>query len=184
MRALIGTLATSAAACLFALVSAAPAQAYSSQPLTICNKTSAVLGIAFGYHSPGVNDPADHSLLTGPFVTIGWKTLDPGACGTFDNPFNARYMYWFGTSKDFHDNIMAVGNETYYASPQERFCVTNYFSSTRGTTVRNFTFESENVKDPSGMSASDACQGAGDNLWVRFRSVDTWVNPTVDFTGP
>ena len=56
---------------LIALVGAvltwiSPASAYPSAPMNFCNKTARTVAIAYAYHSPGVNDPSDKSILTGP----------------------------------------------------------------------------------------------------------------------
>src|SRR5689334_16816836 len=95
------TWAASVIAMLTALTSS-PALAYSSAPLTFCNKTDNKVFLAVGYHSPGVNDPADHSLLTGPFVSRGFFAVESGNCITEPNPFDARYMFWFAFSKSFN----------------------------------------------------------------------------------
>ena len=161
---------------ILALWSATPAVAYTSQPLTICNKSPVTLHVAFGYHSPGVDDPADHSVLTGPFVTRGWGTVEPDTCHTYENPFSARYMFWFGFSTQYNNNAIAVGTITSPQGDPTRFCVTDYFNPAPG-----FTFEAENVKDPTFLT--DACRSAGKNIWVSFAMVDTWVDATVNFTG-
>jgi uncharacterized membrane protein len=163
------------------LLHAAPASAYSSAPLTLCNKSPGMLTVAIGYHTPGVNDPADHSVLTGPFVTQGWWKLQPGACQTFENRFNARYMFWYGFSTQFNNTMfMVIPSSTAEVMSSSWYCVPNYFHPSPG-----FTFEQENVKDdPTGRN--DHCEDAtadGPRLWVKFRPVDTWVNPSIEFTG-
>lgn len=178
-KALIVTLAVG----LAAFLAAAPASAQSSAPLTVCNKTSLALGTAIGYHTPGVSDPADHSLLTGPFVTRGWASIAPGTCHSFDNPFNARYMFWFGYSTQYHNDVFGTGwtPASTVAATQNpvAWCVPNFFKNAPG-----FTYERENTKvdDPTG--ATDYCVGADTpNMWVYFNMVDTWIDPTVNFTG-
>src|SRR5689334_11657991 len=72
---------------------AAGTEAAEAAPLTICNHFSEHIRVAYGYYSSGVND--SNNVLTGPLVSRGWWYVEPGQCQTFDNPFNARYMYWF-----------------------------------------------------------------------------------------
>ena len=160
------------------LVSLIPtsASAYASAPLTFCNQASSHVIVATGYHSPGVNDPADHSVLTGPFVSTGWTDIQPGTCITFPNPFNARYMFWYAVSKGFNDNEIVARSMADSPSP-EKFCVTDYF----GSVIRAFTFEQENVSAAACLSPSTG--NANGNLWPNARLVDTWVNATVNFTG-
>jgi uncharacterized membrane protein len=145
-----------------------PASAGTSAPLTICNKTAETLTIAFGYHSPGVNDPADHSVLTGPFVSRGWGRIASGECHTFSNPFNARYMFWFGLS----GTRIFAGPES---NTTDALCVPNWLN---GGTIPAFTYEDEN-------QSSEACMPSGStaNVFMRSRAVDTWVDPVVNFTG-
>jgi hypothetical protein len=64
--------------------------------MRICNHSDGKIAVAAGYLSSGPNDDAD--TLTGPFVSRGWCTLQPGECATVTNPFAARYMYWSGFS--------------------------------------------------------------------------------------
>jgi len=177
MKSVIRTIITALTFGMLTLWSAAPAAAYTSAPLTICNKSPVTLNVAIGYHSPGVDDPADHSVLTGPFVTRGWRAIEAGACYTFQNPFDARYMFWFGWSTQYNNNAIAVGTITSPQGDPTRFCITDYFEPT----VPGFTFEAENVKDPTFQT--DACRSSGKNNWVSFKMVDTWVDPTVNFTG-
>src|SRR6185437_12042647 len=54
--------------------------AQNSSALNFCNRSANWVGVVVGYHSTGVNDPPDHSVLTGPFVTDGWTKVDPGQC--------------------------------------------------------------------------------------------------------
>jgi uncharacterized membrane protein len=86
-------------AAVVALISPTSASAYSSAPMNFCNKTSRTVYLAYAYPSPGVSDPADHSILTGPFVSQGWRTVDPQKCTTVSNPFDARYIFWFSDSE-------------------------------------------------------------------------------------
>jgi len=154
--------------------------------LTICNRTSDTLGIAVGYHSPGVDDPADHSVLTGPFVSTGWWHVDAGQCYTFANPFSARYMFWFGFTPNFNGAPILSSPDAHASnsSPQwttnsdVQFCVTSFFSNPTHVNhmTPSFTFEDENESE-------SACHRSAYALWLPARKVDTWVNATVDFTG-
>jgi len=174
-------------AAVLALLSPTSALAYTSAPLTICNQVVFKLAVAYGYHSPGTNDPADHSLLTGPFVSQGWRTVEPGACATFDNPFGARYMFWFvakmfGSGDPYDDaGVAAIRN----AGVPDHFCVNNWMHSTGdtgapvySTPVNAFVYEDENV-------SADTCDKNvnlfAHNLWVIAHPVDTWVNATVNY---
>ncbi len=158
--------------------------AYQSAPLTFCNNSGAKVGLAVGYHSPGVNDPADHSVLTGPFISRGWYGIEPGACTTIENPFGARYMFWFAFSPQFNaDMSAAVAMRNSTAS--ESFCVPNYFAAGK---LPDFTYEDENeslaacdrigADDPTAQAS-----GQGKTLWITPRNTDTWVDATVNFTG-
>ena len=166
-----------------ALTSPAHADSGKSAPLTICNKMSAKLDVATGYYSPGVHDPSDHSALTGPFVSRGWSEIASGNCKSFENPFSARYMFWFAYGKDLNENEMM---SVFMRNPAWRthFCVTNYFTGA-GTNVPGFTHEDENVS----VAACDQAGGGADpaathtTMWVTSRQVDTWINSTVNFTG-
>ena len=157
------------------------AHAYSSAPMTFCNKTNTQVGIAIGYHSPGISDPADHSVLTGPFVSRGWWTIAGGQCQTIDNPFGARYMFWFGMAVGGLNSDPSVVAGMHNHSTPESFCTNDPFLQGAHNA---FDFENENV-------SASACDAAGGNapatygktLWVTARRVDTWVDPTVNFTG-
>ena len=139
--------------------------AQNSSALNFCNRSANWVGVVVGYHSTGVNDPPDHSVLTGPFVTDGWTKVDPGQCQTIRNPFNARYMFWWGYGIGYNDSSPTV--ETTEPRPGAAFCVA---SGNKG-----FTFEDENVS----LNACHAAKG----LWVATHEVDTAVNATVDFGG-
>jgi len=163
---------------LLTLFIPAPAFAYSSAPLTFCNNKARIrdVNVAFGYHSPGVNDPADHSRLTGLFVSRGWWVIKPGECKTLENPFDARYMFWFAATAGTNDDastVLPMRN----ADVSEHFCINNYLS---GADVPEFTYEDEN-------ESADACDKDGSiqahNLWVTPHMVDTWIDATVEFTG-
>jgi uncharacterized membrane protein len=147
----------------------APASAYSSAPLTICNKTPDSMVVAIGYHSPGVNDPADHSVLTGPFVSRGWREIAPGECHDFSNPFGARYMFWFGWGKK-NGGVDAEKLAESRTGTSE-FCAGNFV--TADGNVSGFTYESENTSETT-------CKQAN-GFWVAPLVVDTWVDPTVNF---
>jgi uncharacterized membrane protein len=157
--------------------------AYSSAPLKFCNNSSDQVAIAVGYHSPGVNDPDDHSLLTGPFVSLGWRAVQPGECVTSDNPFNARYMFWFAigpkVNTEYSDVIAMRAS-----AASEHFCITSFFDR-GGHGVKAFTFEVENesVEACDQAGGSPDSNGERSTLWISARKLDTWVNPTVNFTG-
>jgi uncharacterized membrane protein len=163
--------AAAAGALIFA-TSAKPASA--GTPLTVCNQTSVDLTVAAGYHSSGVNDTAGSNILTGPFVSHGWVVIAPGKCETRENPFNARYMFWWAIN---HAGLN-VNGAVWATNGNDHFCVPNlYGSSFSGA----FTFEDENASEA-------ACEKGhfsqnGPNVWVSVRSVDLMVNPTVNFTG-
>jgi uncharacterized membrane protein len=174
--------------CAIALLSPASALAYSSAPLTFCNKSPEKVILADGYHSPGVNDPKDGSVLTGPFVSEGWHEFAPGECQSITNPFGARYMFWFAVSwsKGGLNTDLATVAAMHNTSLQDSFCIGNYFRTWfDGGPLSEFTFEDENA-------STDACDVArgnvillanGKTLWVNGRDTDTWVNATVNFTG-
>lgn len=168
------------------ILAAAPASAQASKGMTICNQSSYPLATAIGYHSPGVNDPADHSLLTGPFVTRGWLRIEPGACHTFENPFNARYMYWYGWTYPDHNTLTKpVTGEATSASVAMTnplaWCVKAYLDDPSA-----FTYEVENTKSNDASNITNNCNFKGDKMtgwWVFFDLVDTWVDSKASFTG-
>lgn len=176
-----------ALAAAVALLFPTSALAYTSAPLTICNQVNFRLEIAYGYRSPGIHDPADHSLLTGPVVSQGWRAVDPGACVTLENTFGARYMYWFvaktyGGGDPIGDSAIASIRNA--GGPH--FCVNNWiFAVPDGGTpaysvpAAAFVYEHEN-------ESADACDKqatmTAHNFWVVAHEVDTWVNATVNYT--
>lgn len=160
------------ACALLMLLDMAPASA-ASAPIYFCNKSANKIAVAVGYHSPGVDDRPDRPVLTGPFVSRGWYELEAGACTSMDNPFHARYMFWYGWGKGLNDNEYSV---IFMRNPEVRvpkFCVKNYFTNGK---VRAFTFEPENASIAT-------CDATPDALWVIPKIVDTWVDPAVNFTG-
>ena len=177
----LGVLTISLAAVAFG--GSAHADSSKSAPLTVCNKWSATLEVALGYFSPGVHDPSDHNVLTGPFVSRGWSEIGPGECKSFENPFAARYMFWYGYGKDFNESEMM---SAFMRNPSwsNHFCITNYFTGD-GTKVPSFVNEEANVSveacDRAGGDANPAA--AHSTMWVTSRMVDTWINSTVNFTG-
>jgi uncharacterized membrane protein len=185
MRRAIVAIAVAAAILAFR---SEPASAYSSAPLTFCNKSPDKVILADGYHSPGVNDPKDRSILTGPFVSEGWHEFAPGECQSIANPFDARYMFWFAVSwrkGGLNTDLVAVA-AMHNNALQDSFCIGNYFTTWfDGGPISAFTFEDENAS----VAACDSARGNvilvadGKTLWVNGHSTDTWVNPTVDFTG-
>jgi uncharacterized membrane protein len=166
--AVVGGLAT--------LSIAAPVSA-AGPGLTICNRTSDLLGVAVGYYSPGVGDPADHSILTGPFVSEGWWSVASGQCATATNRFGARYMFWYAWSKSVNNQETGI-EPLSIATPwttngTDNFCLPTYFNVDK---VRTFTYEDENA-------GYAACHQLTNHIWVPVRKVDTAVNPVVQFTG-
>jgi Protein of unknown function (DUF1036) len=163
-----------AAAVTLAILALSPSPA-SAANLTFCNRTSTPVGIAVGYYSSGANSDASPDVLTGPFVSHGWWLVDPGHCDPVDNPFDARYMFWFGISKGLNDNYVNV--QAMEASNSERhFCVPWYFG-TDGKSTKSFTLEDEN-------RSLEACHAGASRLWVVPQMVDVAVDPTVNYTGP
>jgi uncharacterized membrane protein len=160
-------------------MSANSASAQTSADMTICNQSPDQVSIAIGYHSPGVNDPKDHSLLTGPFVTRGWLKIDTGACHTFQNPFGARYMYWYPL-KAHPDGSGVVAPVDAMKNPLA-WCIQDYWDSDQP-----FTFEIQNIKDEHTPYFVNNCSPFGGDpkgYWVIFSLVDTWVVPKANFTG-
>lgn len=171
--------------CLLSVLFLAPprrASAASGTGLTICNQTAAVFSVAVGYYSRGLRDTAD--TLTGPFVSRGWWTIKPRQCIVADNPFNARYMFWWGYSPRgdlwTSPGIVLPAMAEYHA---RWFCVPN----THGAGVPpSFTMEDENTAtDSDGHRCYNAAPADSDgpNEWVLPRKVDTEVDATVQFTG-
>ena len=144
----------------------------SASPLTICNQYPEHLRVAYGYYSSGVHDTDNE--LTGPFVSRGWWYIEPGQCQTFDNPFSARYMYWFAFAHGINDSLDAIQQER--GSPDLHFCATNYFGS--GTLA--FNFEDENVD----AAACDRVTSPQPALWVVPHKIDTLIQSQVTVTGP
>ena len=137
------------------LASAKPVSA-ARTPLTICNQTSVALVVAIGYHSSGVNDTAGSNILTGPYVSRGWFTVAPGQCQNMANPFNARYMFWWG-AQSHGFNITSK----WTTNGNDNFCIPNLYGPDH---VDNFTFEDENASEA-------ACEKGhfstiGPNVWV------------------
>jgi uncharacterized membrane protein len=145
--------------------------AYQAQPLNFCNNTADRVVVAVGYHSPDPSDPADHALLTGPYSSKGWYQILAGTCQTIDNPFEARYMFWFAWSKGFHDTKASIAAMAGDADPAD-FCVSNYFASGE---LPDFSLEDENV------SGADCRRASG--WWITPNKVDTWMNANVSFNG-
>ncbi len=183
MNAKVKFTAVALAGMAFALATPSSAFAYTSAPLTVCNKVNFKLILAYGYHSPGIHDPADHTLLTGPFVSRGWWSVEPGQCTTLENPFGARYMYWFaagamgGPMSD--SDVLAIRN----ADVPQHFCIDNYiYPSGPGVPAYTadaaaFVYEDQNV---SAAACDPNASMQAPNLWVAAHEVDTWVNATVD----
>lgn len=177
-----------AVAATLAVSHAVPARAIGG-PMTFCNRTANEMGVAVAYHTPGVNDSADHAVLTGPFVSQGYVHLQPGSCRTFDNPSSARYMFWFAYSSALNTSPGLIGmmSSTGVVHPQYSFCVRRFFVSNAQELVPAFTYEDENVSSAACYQAGGRTDGPpasdGDTLWVTGNKVDLLVNPNVDFTG-
>jgi hypothetical protein len=139
--------------------------------LQICNRSAATVNVAVGYHSSGPNDAPNSSMLTGPFVSIGWWSVAPGACRSFNNPFSARYMFWFGFTP-----LGVVPKLSWTTNGDDYFCIANF----NGTTAHAFTFEDENASQAACLSRSTQ---DGADLWQSVRKVDLDVNPVVNFDG-
>lgn len=171
---------------------ATPASALTSAPLTFCNKSPSLVSLSIGYFSPGVDDPKDKDILTGPFVSRGWWHLKPGACQSFENPFAVRYMFWFAVKTGFNTDYRSF--ELPVAAIDARkvhFCVTNYFADS----WPQFNFEDENASmarcypdknnplEAAGKPFQQQYYSKWKTLWVLPSKVDTWVDPTVNFDG-
>ena len=99
--------------------------------------------------------------------------MAPEACQVFDNPFNARYVFWFAWGKGYHDteaSIDAMGS----SHAPGAFCVSDYMKS---GSIPSFIYEVENA-------SNEACGSAPQyGWWIVPQMADTWINPTVNFTG-
>jgi uncharacterized membrane protein len=137
--------------------------------LTLCNQMSDHVRIAVGYFTSGVNDSGN--VLSGPFASRGWWRVEPGQCQTLDNPFNARYMFWFAFANGLNDDQAAIASAR--TDQKLHFCITNYFTAQ----VPGFTYEDENT-------SMAACDQAGSTFWVVPRKVDTFIESSVNITGP
>jgi uncharacterized membrane protein len=140
--------------------------------LTVCNKSSVKIYVAAGYRTPGNDDVKDedgvYESLSGPFVSEGWWNLDPGQCSqAMENPFYARFMYWFA-----HPEGAGMG-DGFSTAANYHFCVP--YRGENGQ-IPAFTYEDENA-------SSTACQSPGNNMWVSVRRVDLPVNAEADYTG-
>lgn len=141
----------------------------SAAPLNFCNGTSADVAVAWGYHSEGVNDGPNHNILTGPFVSTGWRTISPNQCQSLSNPFDARYMFWFAMAPRAADRHLISEDTTTSGTDM---CISG----------AEFTFEDQNVSMDACHRDPAAATNAG-TRWVLAHKVDTAVNPTVNFTG-
>jgi hypothetical protein len=178
-----------ASAIAIAISGAARSAAAEGIPLTICNRVSVTLKVAIGYHTAGPNDPVDHSLLLGPFVSDGWYDVAPGQCVNFPNPHSARYMYWFGmTTKPWFTDNKVHGMYNYGAAlmksqdenaPGQHFCISTFFPFAYPP-VYKFTYEDQNA---SIGACKTPVPGHDTNLWVKTREVDLTIHSEVDFTG-
>jgi uncharacterized membrane protein len=130
-------------------------------PLYFCNRASVEVEVAVGYYSSGVDDGKNQNVLTGPFVSRGFWPVGVGRCQSFDNPFNARYMFWFALEHDTPRSHPIIDDATAI-----HMCASG----------KAFTFEDENV-------SQDACEKSPIRIWVLPKKVDTAVDPNVNFTG-
>ena len=178
MQSLMRFTLTAFAAAVMLLAALSPVSAQESKPLTFCNKTSVKVYLTIGYYTAGVNDT--EKVLTGPFVSRGYWSAEPGACQTLENPFQARYMFWFGFNIPSEGRFNSDDFSVYLMSSADapiHFCVPNIFEGV----TSSFTFEDENA-------SLQACQrttykNGYSNMWVIPRKVDTWVDAAVNFTG-
>ncbi len=155
----------------------APASAAGPQ-LTICNHTSSTLSdVAVGYHSSGVNDAPGSNILTGPFVSTGWTRILAGQCAGFANPFNARYLFWWGAQ----GGGINTGGNVWAVTGDASFCIPDVYGPVADM-ASTFAFEDENVSQAVCESHS-ANPRVGPNRWVSVRKVDVDVNTTVTFEG-
>ncbi|HEY5409643.1 MAG TPA: DUF1036 domain-containing protein, partial [Caulobacteraceae bacterium] len=179
MNMRIGLIAFSAWA--GAMLTPVLASAYESKPLQFCNMTNYEVMVSTGYHSPGFDDPADHSILTGPFVSGGWAIYKPGQCHELSNPFNARYMFWYAFSYSGINIDVEKVSKMRTSDSSVAFCVPNYIDLQQ---VPAFTYEEENASlDACDKAGDRAAGGRGKTLWVIPHRTDTWVDPHVNFTG-
>jgi uncharacterized membrane protein len=158
-----------------ALALANPGRASAGTPLHLCNQSPARIIVTYGFYSSGVNDTTGSQVLTGPFVSKGFRTIEPGACSNLENPFNARYMFWWAAN--YVGTLNSNGPNEWAASGNYHFCTPNVYGAGQAP---EFTFEDENA------SADECTQSrtkAGANIWVRARRVDVMVEPTVNFDG-
>jgi hypothetical protein len=177
--------------------------------ITLCNKGSQTkrafdLLYAVGYYSPGVNDPPDHSVLSGPFVSRGWFLAKENTCVTIDNPFGARYIFYWAYEGNFSyantqyspdpkdPSVFTVANP-WTTTGNDHFCITEPFVGT----PKAFTYEDEN-------GSAEACRHKNlaledqqcaqkriaestatcyQNMWVPVRKVDTSVDRTINYAG-
>jgi hypothetical protein len=165
--------ASAIAAVILGVLASLPSSA-SAADMTFCNRTSVQVGVAVGYYSSGTNTDASPNVLTGPFVSHGWWLVAPGSCDPIENPFKARYMFWFGISKGLNDNYENV--QAMESATGRHFCIPWYFS-TDGKSTKSFTLEDENA-------SLNTCHAGAARLWVVPQMVDTAVDPIVNFTGP
>jgi hypothetical protein len=97
-----------------------------------------------------------------------------GACQTLDNPFGARYMFWFAEPIRNNDLKLPPSANGLSNTPDD-FCVSNWLSP-RG--APSFTYEDENVS----LKACESPDKDPIPVWITPHSVDTWIDPNVSFT--
>jgi hypothetical protein len=165
------------------LATGRPASA-AGTPMTICNRSPLAITITIGYHSSGVNDTAGSNVLTGPFVSRGFAVIAPGKCSSYENPFSARYMFWWPHNEAGLNGMRTIWSDpkinyvTWTTNGNDHYCIPNV----NGTyPIDEFTFEDENASEAA-CEKGHASQN-GPNLWVSVRAVDLLVSSTVNFTG-
>ena len=149
------------------------ASAQTSQDMTVCNRSPNELKMVIGFYTPGVGQRNNSDMLTGPLASKGWYVVQPGACRTFSNQFHGRYMYWWGFTNTYNNGLTDTGWWWEPEGTRVALCIPD----TRQPTLPAFTYEAENVMNPP------ACRKLGKNVWVFPQVVDTWVSPSVTFTG-
>src|SRR5215469_2685216 len=162
---------------LVMMVALSPVRAAADgRQLQICNQSSAELNnVVIGYYSRGSNDTQD--TLSGPFVSIGYWSIAAGKCASFANPFNARYIFWWG-----HQNgiMNTSGGADWTTNGGRHFCIPNVHGPA-GIALSSFTFEDENESEAACEASYGPDSAVGHNIWVPVRKVDLEVNPTVTF---
>ena len=172
MKCFVMTVTSLAIATLALFASPSPA---SATQLNLCNQTSAHLEVAVGYYSAGRGQTSTH--LSGPFVSTGWWDLSAGQCRNFANPFNARYMFWWGAQRIGINSSGSMWN----TNGIDHFCIPNFHGPAAEISAY-WTFVRKN-ESKAACESSSSNPAIGHNLWVAARKVDLLASPTVNFTG-